>query len=102
INIAFDIDLGNICEGEFPTIDPNISPPNPNYTYEWFIGHNAQGTPFSTDPTWTPDDVGDYSLRITDFLTDECTIDINNFTIAFDDIPPVFGNIPDDLELDCN
>ena len=102
IDIEFNIDFGNICRGEFPTLEPKISPPNPNYTYEWFIGHNAQGTPFSTDPTWKPDAVGDYSLRITDFLTDECNIDINNFTIAFDDIPPVFENIPEDLELDCN
>ncbi|TRZ70062.1 MAG: HYR domain-containing protein, partial [Bacteroidetes bacterium] len=103
ITIAFDINTGNICANNIPTINATVSPINLNYTYQWFNGPDGTGTLLSTDPYWRPTAEGSYSLVVTETLSGvKCNMATYNFNIVFDVLGPTIIAPPLPLDVECN
>ena len=104
IRIGFDINPGQVCANNIPTIHAAITPDNPlAYTYKWYNAPNATGTIVSTSPSWTPTGEGSYSLLVTEILSGvSCNTSLYNFTITFDSTGPTIVAPPaGDLFVQC-
>ena len=77
-----EIEDVEICVGDVITITPNYKTYN-IIAYEW---KNAQGEIISTSPTTELDEVGNYSLTITE--SNGCTF-TEEFTISYYDVPTI-------------
>ncbi|WP_243350302.1 HYR domain-containing protein, partial [Parabacteroides sp. FAFU027] len=103
IDIQFNIDPGNICANNIPTINANITPINLTYTYQWFSGPNGSGTLLSTNPSWKPQVEGDYSLVVTETQSGvKCNTATHNFSVRFDRLGPNSLVVPSPLVVQCN
>ncbi|SFE75745.1 beta strand repeat-containing protein, partial [Sunxiuqinia elliptica] len=104
ISISFDVDLGDICEGDIPIINAGITPTNIDFDYYWYDGPDGTGNVLSTDPYWQPGGEGNYSLVVIDNETGVgCNRAISNFNITYDKIGPSIWSPPSgNLELNCN
>ena len=103
ITIAFDVDLGNICANNLPTINATVSPINPFYTYQWFSGSDGTGPFLSSDPFWKPSSEGAYSLVVTENQSGvRCNSATYNFSISFDVLAPVILAPPAPIVVECD
>jgi len=103
IIIAFDIDLGDICANNIPTINAGVTPINLNYEYKWYAGSNGTGVLLSSIASWKPTVEGDYSLVVTETTSGIlCNTATYNFTIAFDVLGPNSIVAPAPLVVECS
>jgi hypothetical protein len=103
IKIQFDINPENICANDIPTIHAGVTPINQYYEYQWFSGPNGTGTVLSTNPYWTPQREGDYSLVVTETQSGIlCNTATHNFQIRFDTLAPLVLAPPQALSVECN
>jgi len=104
ITIAFDINLGNICATNIPTINTTVLPISPYYTYQWFSGPDGTGSLLSTNSSWKPTAEGSYSLIVTETHSGvQCKNSATyNFNIAFDTLAPIILAPPAPLVVECN
>ena len=103
ITIAFDINLGNICANNIPTINATVSPVSPYYNYQWYDAPNGTGTLLSTNPSWKPAAEGSYSLVVTETKSAvRCNSATYNFNIVFDVLKPTILAPPAPLIVECS
>ncbi|HCY43046.1 MAG TPA: hypothetical protein DHV48_17205, partial [Prolixibacteraceae bacterium] len=103
IAINFNIDPGNICANNIPSINAAITPINLNYNYQWFDAPDGTGNLLSTNSSWTPSGEGSYSLVVTEITSGVlCNTSIHNFDINFDVLGPSTLNVPAPLVVECN
>jgi hypothetical protein len=102
IKIAFDVNLGNICANNIPTIHAGVTPVL-NYTYQWYDGSNGTGNLMSSNSDWTPTVQGNFSLVVTETQSGlTCNSSTNNFNLTFDTFGPSTLNVPANLVIECN
>lgn len=101
IHIALNVDPSKLCLNSNTVLQATVTPLS-TYQYQWFNAFNAGGTQVASGPTFQPTIPGQYSLLVTDIQTNfPCGTKILNFTVGFDQTPPVVTP-PPNLTLQCN
>ncbi|MCY1721139.1 HYR domain-containing protein [Prolixibacteraceae bacterium Z1-6] len=102
IAIDLNIEPDLMCEDSPDTIAPVISPVG-SYEFEWYVGNDTTGVPFSTAETFVPTAEGEYVLKVTDADHDiPCSSEVYNFEILFDYTGPTIQVPPNTLTVQCN
>ncbi len=104
INLTWNNDPTIVCKNNIPTLVANVSPAGATYTYEWYNGSGALGTPVYTGTnSYKPETAGLYSIKVTDTQNGiPCSSAIFNFEVKFDLIGAmVFSPPPGDLTIQC-
>ena len=107
IEIELNIDPSMICIDNPLTLIADVSPASSYYTWEWFTGAGATGTPFSTGTSVSftpPVALGWYSVKVTDHDPTGlmCNTAVYDFQIEADVTEAVVFSPADELTIECN
>ena len=107
IEIELNIDPSMICIDNPLTLIADVSPASSYYTWEWFTGTGAIGSPFSTGTSVSftpPVELGWYSVKVTDHDPTGlmCNTAVYDFQIEADVTEASIFSPADELTIECN